>query len=126
MSFSAKCERTGFEWSGSSLQSLIFNRDNWNQLKPYQIFYDIVRFKKLALTYLQEKEELTFGEFLIENKFSSAFINYYILPMGAAIWSSHAEQINYYPAKSFLSFFKNHGLLNLKHRPQWENDCWGF
>jgi len=44
MSFSTKCEATGFEWSGSGLQSLIFNRDNWKQLKPYQIFYDIVAY----------------------------------------------------------------------------------
>ena len=40
--------------------------------------------------------------------------------MGAAIWSSNLEQINEYPAKSFLAFFKNHGLLNLKQRPQWK------
>jgi len=43
-----------------------------------------------------------------------------LLPMGAAIWSSTLEQINTYPARSFLSFFKNHGLLNLKERPQWK------
>ncbi|MEM7400906.1 MAG: FAD-dependent oxidoreductase [Pseudomonadota bacterium] len=120
MSFSATCEETGFEWSGSGLQSLIFNRENWNQLKPYQIFYDIVRFKKLALRFLNQTDDLRLGEFLTINKFSSAFINYYILPMGAAIWSSHVEQIRDYPAKSFLAFFNNHGLLNLKQRPQWK------
>lgn len=121
MSFSAKCEITGFEWSGSGLQSLLFNSDNWKQLKPYQIFYDIVRFKKLALAFLDQSEkQQTLGEFLNSNKFSAAFIKYYILPMGAAIWSSTLEQINDYPAKSFLTFFKNHGLLNLKDRPQWK------
>ncbi len=121
MSFSAKCEESGFEWSGSGLQSLIFNRENWKQLKPYQIFYDIVRFKKLATMLLsQPNKQLSLGDFLSLNKFSPAFIKYYILPMGAAIWSSTLEQINDYPAKSFLEFFKNHGLLNLKVRPQWK------
>lgn len=121
MSFSAKCEETGFEWSGNGLQSLIFNRDNWKQLKPYQIFYDILRFKKLAIKLLDEPaNQLTLGDFLHSNKFSSAFIKYYILPMGAAIWSSTLEQINVYPARSFLLFFKNHGLLNLRVRPQWK------
>jgi len=121
MSFSAMCEETGFEWSGSGLRSLIFNRDNWKQLKPYQIFFDIVRFKKLALTYLnQEQTNLTLGEFLNKHHFNAVFKKYYILPMGAAIWSSNTGQIEDYPAKSFLTFFKNHGLLNLKHRPQWK------
>lgn len=121
MSFSAKCEKTGFEWSGSGLQSLIFNRDNWKQLKPYQIFYDIVRFKKLAIELLEQPtSQQTLGDFLSSNSFSSAFIKYYILPMGAAIWSSTLVQINDYPASSFLAFFKNHGLLNLKVRPQWK------
>jgi predicted NAD/FAD-binding protein len=121
MSFSAKCEETGFEWSGSGLHSLIFNRDNWKQLKPYQIFYDIVRFKNNAITFLdQTSKQQTLGEFLTSNKFSQAFIKYYILPMGAAIWSSSIEQINDYPARSFLTFFQNHGLLNLKVRPQWK------
>ena len=121
MSFSAKCEETGFEWSGSGLHSLIFNRDNWKKLKPYQIFYDIVRFKKNAITFLdQTSKQQTLGEFLISNKFSQAFIKYYILPMGAAIWSSSLVQINDYPARSFLAFFQNHGLLNLKVRPQWK------
>ncbi len=121
MSFSAKCEETGFEWSGNGLKGLIFNSDNWKQPKPYQIFYDIVRFKKLALTFLdQQEEQQTLGEFLSTNHFSTPFIKYYILPMGAAIWSSTLEQINDYPCKSFLSFFKNHGLLNLKIRPQWK------
>ncbi|NNC68219.1 MAG: NAD(P)-binding protein [Gammaproteobacteria bacterium] len=126
MSFSAKCEATGFEWSGSGLQSLIFNNDNWKQLKPYQIFYDIVRFKKLALAFLdQTDKKQSLGDFLNSNKFSTAFIKYYILPMGAAIWSSTLVQINDYPARSFLTFFKNHGLLNLKVRPQWKTIAGG-
>jgi len=121
MSFSAKCVDSGFEWSGNGLQGLIFNQDNWKQFKPYQMFYDIVRFKKLAIKYLEEDtQNLTLGGFLETNKFNHAFIKYYILPMGAAIWSSNIEQISNYPATSFLDFFKNHGLLNLKQRPQWK------
>lgn len=121
MSFSATCEESGFEWSGNGLKGLIFNSDNWKQSKPYQMFYDIVRFKKLSLAYLdQGDEQQTLGDFLSAHNFSTPFIKYYILPMGAAIWSSTLNQINNYPCKSFLSFFKNHGLLNLKVRPQWK------
>lgn len=121
MSFSARCEGTGFEWSGGSLSTLIFNSDNWNRAIPYQILFDVFRFNKLSKKFLVECDDsLTLGSFLSKHKFSSAFIKYYILPMGAAIWSSHANQIKEYPAKSFLAFFNNHGLLNIKHRPQWK------
>ncbi len=121
MSFSTRCESTGFEWSGSSLSTLIFNSDNWNRTIPYQILFDVFRFNKLSKSFLKDNNDLlTLGEFLTINKFSNAFIKYYILPMGAAIWSSHANQIKEYPAKSFLAFFNNHGLLNIKQRPQWK------
>ena len=121
MSFSAKCEKTKFEWSGESIKGLIFNKDNWKAFKSYQIAGDVLRFNSIAKKLIAEdKLELSLGEFLDIYKFSQAFINYYILPMGAAIWSTSITDIRDYPAKSFLSFFKNHGLLNINHRPQWK------
>ena len=121
MSFSAKCEKTKFEWSGESIKGLIFNKDNWKAFKSYQIAGDVLRFNSIAKKLITEdKLELSLGEFLDIYKFSQAFINYYILPMGAAIWSTSITDIRDYPAKSFLSFFKNHGLLNINHRPQWK------
>lgn len=121
MSFSAQCEATGYEWSGSGLRGLIFNNDNWKQLKSYQIFMDVVRFNKISKKFLEtNKTKQTLGEFLSQHRFSDAFINYYLLPMGAAVWSTEPLLINKFPAKSFLEFFNHHGLLNLKDRPQWK------
>jgi predicted NAD/FAD-binding protein len=40
--------------------------------------------------------------------------------MGAAIWSTAADVMLSFPAKTFLNFFKNHGLLKLKDRPRWQ------
>ena len=121
MSFSARCEESGFEWSGSGLNTLIFNGENWNRATPYKILFDVFRFNKLSKRFLlQDDDSVTLGEFLTAHRFSDAFVKYYILPMGAAIWSSNPDHINDYPAKSFLRFFNNHGLLNIKHRPQWK------
>lgn len=121
MSFSVQCETSGYEWSGNGLRGLIFNKDNWSKHESYQIFFDVLRFNKLSKEFLGSQESnLTLREFLAGNQFSDAFINNYVVPMGAAIWSSEPEQINKFPAKSFLSFFDHHGLLNLKHRPQWK------
>ena len=121
MSFSAQCEATGFEWSGNGLRGLIFNKGNWHKYKAYQIFLDVLRFNKIAKEFLADKQSnQTLGEFLAQHQFSDAFIHHYLVPMGAAIWSSEPEKINEFPVKSFLAFFNHHGLLNLKHRPQWK------
>ena len=121
MSFSAKCSKTGFEWCGNGIKGLVFNQSNWHQIKSYQILFDFLRFNWLSKKLLDEDAiDCTLGKFLKENKFSQTFIDYYIIPMGAAIWSSTAQDIHNYPAHSYLRFFRNHGLLNISHRPQWK------
>ena len=122
MGFSAKSANSSFEWAGNTLSSLIFNRDNWWRLQSYQILLDMLRFNRQAKRYVAShtKEQWTLAEFLTHYGFSKSFIEYYILPMGAAIWSSSPTSIREYPAKSFLHFFYNHGLLNLFKRPQWK------
>jgi predicted NAD/FAD-binding protein len=62
----------------------------------------------------------TLGDFLLLREFSQRFINDYLLPMGAAIWSTPETKVMDFPARSFLHFFRNHGLLSLKDRPRWQ------
>ena len=50
---------------------------------------------------------------------SKYFINYHIIPMVSAIWSMPPYEAKQMPLKFFLKFFQNHGLFNLKNRPQW-------
>jgi len=124
MSFSARCETSQFEWCGNGITGLIFNSDNWKKLSAYKMLVDIINFNRLANRAVQPNSSIssqqTLGEFLFLNKFSQAFIDYYILPMGAAIWSSSMVNISDYPALSFLNFFKNHGLLSITNQPQWK------
>jgi predicted NAD/FAD-binding protein len=124
MSFSARCEASQFEWCGNGISGLVFNNENWKKLSAYKMLIDILSFNRLATRAVQSdsviSSQQTLGEFLLINKFSQAFIDYYILPMGAAIWSSSMVDINDYPALSFLNFFKNHGLLSVSNQPQWK------
>ena len=62
---------------------------------------------------------MTLGQFLTENNFSDFFAEHYILPMGAAIWSSSLSQMEDFEFRFFVQFFHNHGLLNIADRPQW-------
>lgn len=61
----------------------------------------------------------TLNRFLSRHRFGRGFIEDYLLPMAAAIWSAPPESIREFPAASFLRFFRNHGLLDLRNRPQW-------
>ena len=63
--------------------------------------------------------DLTLGAFLAANKYSDAFVRDHILPMGAAIWSTTAQDMLDYPLAAFVRFFDSHGLLKFVDRPQW-------
>ena len=81
---------------------------------------DILRFNSVAKSKLDGLDEsMTIKEFLKQNKFSKYFIENYIIPMGAAIWSTAAEKTIEMPALFYIRFFQNHGLLQINNRPQW-------
>ena len=60
-----------------------------------------------------------YGEYLQAGGYGEFFIQRYILPMGAAIWSASLSDMRRFPLAFFLRFFEHHGLLNVRNRPQW-------
>jgi predicted NAD/FAD-binding protein len=126
MSFGVKCERTGLEYKGHSLNTLFAQRRNLLRPSFHRMLRDIVRFNREAKELLGARNEsLTLGDYLRNNHYSATFIDYYIIPMGAAIWSAEPRRMLSFPAASFVRFFSNHGLLNIKNRPQWRVICGG-
>lgn len=80
---------------------------------------DVVRFNREAHAYLEASPDITLGQCLDRMKMGPWFRDYYLKPMGAAIWSCSTDTILNYPARAFLRFFKNHGLLTVNAHPQW-------
>jgi len=120
MSFGVKCERSGLEYKGHSLNTLFAQRRNLLRPSFHRMLRDIVRFNREARNLLDSDDSsLTLGDYLRDNHYSAAFTDYYIIPMGAAIWSAGPRRMLSFPAASFVRFFANHGLLNIKNRPQW-------
>ena len=121
MSFSVHNPASGLEYNGHSLTSLFAQRRNL--LKPafWGLLSEIVRFNRLAKLALTEALDpgATLESFLIRHRFSPFFARHYILPMGAAIWSSSLQEMRRFPLPLFLRFFENHGLLDIRDRPQW-------
>ena len=92
-----------------------------NLLRPsyWGMLADILRFNKQALSYIERDADITLQECLDQLKMGEWFQRYYLLAMGAAIWSCPTSTITKFPARTFLQFFKNHGLLSVHNRPQW-------
>ncbi len=119
MSFSVCDEKTGLEYNGTSLNSLFSQRRNLFSLRFHGMIRDILRFNKISLALLNAENEISLGDYLAENNFGEAFIHQYIVPMGAAIWSTDAENMMQFPARFFVRFFHHHGFLTVNNRPQW-------
>ncbi|MFY0701130.1 MAG: FAD-dependent oxidoreductase [Bermanella sp.] len=122
MSFSVRDENTGIEYNGTSINSLFAQRRNLFRPSFLRMVKDILRFNKQTVSAL-ENDEIgegeTLGEFVAKHGYSKSFVNHYIVPMGAAIWSASEDMMMDFPLKFFLQFFNNHGMLSVDERPQW-------
>ena len=122
MSFSVHDPRSGVEYNGNNLNSLFAQRSNLLSPRFWGMLQDILRFNREALRDLEEGRiaaDLTLGQYLQQNGYGQRFIDHYIVPMGAAIWSMSLEGMLGFPLQFFVRFFRNHGLLSVSDRPQW-------
>lgn len=121
MTFSFSKNAGQLEYSGSGLKGLFAQKSHLFSIKHWLLLKEILRFNKTSHAALANRIEadLTLGDFLSNHKFSNDLTEHYLLPMGAAIWSCPVETMMLFPAKSFLRFFANHGLIDLRNRPQW-------
>jgi len=121
MSFSLRCERSGLEYNGTSLNSLFAQRRNLLRPSFLRMIVDILRFNARATELIGRGDEtLTLGEYLRQGGYSRQFVEQYILPMGRAIWSAEAGAMLEFPARFFVEFFDRHGFLSVDQRPVWQ------
>lgn len=122
MSFSLSDQESGLEYAGSNLNTLFAQRRNLVSPKFLGMLKDIVRFNRESVEDLEEgrlEPGMSLGEYLQRGKYSRAFIEYYLIPMGSAIWSADVPVMLEFPLQFFVRFFRNHGLLSVTNRPQW-------
>ena len=121
MSFSVRNDPLGLEYNGHNLNTLFSQRRNLLRPKFYRLIRDILYFNEAAKKAIEEgvAENITLDTFVNQQSLSDIFKNNYLLPMAAAIWSCSMEQASEFPLQFFLKFFLNHGLLDIKNRPQW-------
>ena len=121
MSFAMADDAENVEWCGSTLRAVFAQGANLVRPRFWRMLVDIVRFNRSARRLLAEPENFgfTLAEFLAREHYSREFVEWYLVPMGAAIWSANPAEFLKFPAAAFIRFFDNHGLLDLRDRPQW-------
>ncbi|KXS47717.1 MAG: amine oxidase, partial [Marinobacter sp. T13-3] len=122
MSFSVDCQNSGLQYNGTSLNTLFAQRRNLFNPGFLKMIREILRFNRetradLAANNIPDGQ--TLGEYLDRHGYSRYFRNYYIVPMGAAIWSAPEIVLEQFPIRFFLQFFNNHGMLSVDDRPTW-------
>jgi uncharacterized protein len=120
MSFSLRCERTGLEYNGSSLNGLFAQRRNLVRPRFLRMLVQILRFNRCAPALLaQDGVSPTLWQYLEHERYGAEFIEHYIVPMGKSIWSSTESAVLAFPARFFIEFFERHGFLSVNERPLW-------
>lgn len=125
MSFSVRCEQTGLEYKGSSLNGLFAQRSNLLRPRYWRMLRDIARFNRegtelaLAADWPPDSDCATVGSLLRQGSYGREFVEHYLLPMGSAIWSCPGDTFADFPLRMIVEFFHNHGLLSLRDRPTW-------
>jgi len=121
MSFSYQNASLGLEWKGTNLNTVFAQRRNLLRPRFWRMVLDILSFNRYLRDILTQpaRDDYTLAELLEKKSWSKAFREWYLVPMGASIWSANPEKFTDMPASSFAEFFSRHGLLQVKNMPKW-------
>jgi predicted NAD/FAD-binding protein len=119
MSFAVSRDDGDFEYAGGPALGLLAQPTL--PLKPrfWRMLFDLLRFYRDAASNIPQNSVQTLGEYLALHRYSQTFVDDHLLPFGAAIWSTPGHKMLDYPASAFIRFCDNHGLLQIRNRPQW-------
>ena len=127
MGFAVSVDGGGYEYSGTGAHGLFGQPSNLLNPSHWRMTRDILRFfrEAEALGSSLADDTCALGDWLRDNHYSDAFVKRHILPMATAIWSTPKQEVLRFPVAAFCRFFANHGLLQVRNRPQWRTVAGG-
>ena len=127
MSFGVSLAEPEIEWAGSDLGTVFAQRSNLLRPAFLGMLSDILRFNRETTRMAAEGDAppVSLGDYLAVGRYGSAFRDWYLLPMAAAIWSCPTRTMLDYPLATFARFCHNHGLLQIFDRPRWRTVAGG-
>jgi len=120
MTFSVRDDADGFEYAGSSAFGMLGSATNLLRARWWGVVMGLARLAASGRAALDEMpEDATIADLCSSGRFSRAFLDGYLMPMAAAIWSAPRRELERFPARFLLRFFDQHGMLDLRARPRW-------
>jgi predicted NAD/FAD-binding protein len=127
MSFGVTCPATGFEYSTRNLNGLFADRSTLLRPSHYRFLGEILRFNRLsqrfaaaARTDLAAPDAISLGDWLDEHRFSGSFLERFLFPLAASIWSASIGTLRAFPALTLIRFFDQHGMNTTLDHPVWK------
>jgi predicted NAD/FAD-binding protein len=120
MSFSVSSLVSGLEYRTTSLNTLLARRSNLVRPSFARMIADIPRFNRALRTLVESSDISTsLADFLVDGRYSRPFVDDYLIPLGASIWSADPQRFTEFPVAPLARFLHRHGLLSAGGRPQW-------
>jgi predicted NAD/FAD-binding protein len=120
MSFSVRCDRTGLEYNGTSINRLFAQRSNLFRPRFYTMVREILRFNREASKLLSGGgDSLSVADYLAANNYSEDFAEKYLVPLGSSLWSCPAGTFREFPIRFVIEFLSNHAMMQVDGRPTW-------
>ena len=121
MSFSVQHTVNGLEFNGGSVNLLFGQRRNLLNLRYWRMLLQIARFNRETVEELAHPkfDDMSLSEYVKARSYGEDFLQWYLSPMAAAVWSSPPERIDEFPARTLMRFWHNHGFLGLDTQHPW-------
>ncbi|HQI80695.1 MAG TPA: FAD-dependent oxidoreductase [Deltaproteobacteria bacterium] len=121
MSFSYHDTATGLAYASTNADTFLAQRSNILRPSFWMMALAILRFNHLTPRHLEQGRlaGLTLGQFLERNRFNRYFVEQYLIPICASVWSAPDVRMMEFPMETFARFFLNHGLLSVTDQPRW-------
>ncbi len=119
MSFGVSINDAWLEYGTQHASTMLAQKRNMLRPAFWRMVADILRFNRQSYRFLDEDPSITLGKCLEALGMGRWFREYYLLAMGGAIWSTPTMRMLDFPARTFIRFFDNHGLLSVNGQPQW-------
>jgi uncharacterized protein len=123
MSMSVRDDGTGLEYAGArGIGGLFPHWSNLTRPRFLAMLAEVKRFHRAATRLLRDDtadDDEPLESFVDRNGFSQFFIDYFMTPLVAAVWSSNPGDAMRYPARYLFVFLEHHGMLSVFGSPSW-------
>lgn len=122
MCFGFNNRNNDFTYNGPTFKHFMVEPKNLLQPGFLWMIYEKYKFSTKAISDLKYNRvgDISIVEYCAGLGMSTFFMQHYLIPLAASIWSSSDESMAHFPAITFLRFFDNHGILDLSKLPKWQ------